>query len=423
MDIEISQLPCGLRVVTDTIKTVETVSLGIWVGAGSRNESEANNGVAHFLEHMAFKGTQTRTALQIAEEIESVGGYLNAYTSREVTAYYARVLKQDTKLALNILTDILQNSIFDPAEMEREREVILQEIGQSYDTPDDIIFDYFQETAYPNQSLGRPILGPASLVKSMSRETLIDFMKKHYNPEQMVLVASGNIDHKSLLSWAEDMLDLPKAAPVEDYAPAQFVGGDFRQARELEQLHFLLGMKGPGAQDPDYYDGTIFSTILGGGMSSRLFQEVREKRGLVYSIYSFLTAQSDVGTFGIYAGTGGKEIGTLVDVVSEELHKMTQEVSEQELLRAKSQMKAGLLMGLENSSGRARRIAHTLLTYGKYISIDEVIQKIDRVTVEGLRNFGVGLLSQSLCVSAIGPLDNLPEFDHIQQRFVAKKVA
>lgn len=416
MTIRISKLPCGIRVATDVMQTVETVSLGIWVGAGSRNEEASHNGAAHFLEHMAFKGTKKRSALAIASEIESVGGYLNAYTSREITAYYARVLKQDTKLAMDILTDIFQNSVFDPEEMEREREVILQEIGQTHDTPDDIIHDHFQEVSYKGQPLGRPILGPASVVKSMSRETLIDFMQRHYDPSETVLVASGNVDHDQIVEWAEEMLTMSKSTFNTQIAPANFIGGDYREERALEQLHLLIGMKGPGATDADQYDGLMFSSILGGGMASRLFQEVREKRGLVYSIYSYLTSYSDAGILGVYAGTSEKDSSTLIDVVMDEFYKMTKPIDSEEILRAKAQMKAGLLMGLESSSSRARRVAHTILTFGDYVTINEVVEKIDRVTVEGVNRFAETLLKQPFSMAALGPIKNLPDFGDVKAR-------
>jgi predicted Zn-dependent peptidase len=414
MKIQISQLPCGVRVVTDIISTVETVSLGIWVGAGSRNEEASNNGVAHFLEHMAFKGTEKRSALGIAEEIESVGGYLNAYTSREVTAYYARVLKEDTKRAMDILTDIFQNSIFDPKELEREREVILQEIGQSHDTPDDVIHDYFQEVTYVDQPLGRPILGPTSIVKSMTRDVLIDFMSRHYDPSKIILVASGNVNHDQVVGWAHDMLSLKCIQEKSSLIPAHFIGGDFREKRDLEQLHFLMGLHGPNAKDDQYYSGSLFSTIFGGGMASRLFQEVREKRGLAYSVYSFLTAYSDSGILGVYAGTSEKDSPVLVDVIVEEFHKMTRHIAPEEVLRAKAQIKASLLMGLESSSGRARRIAHTILTFGHYLSIEDVIQKIDRVTVDDIYSFAKTLLMQPLSLAALGPIGSLPSFDTVK---------
>jgi predicted Zn-dependent peptidase len=416
MTIQFSKLPCGIQIATDAMPTVETVSMGIWVGAGSRHETDKNNGVAHFLEHMAFKGTEKRSALKIAEEIEAVGGYLNAYTSKEVTAYYARVLKNDTKLALDILADILQNSIFDPAELEREREVILQEIGQCHDTPDDVIHDHFQEVSYPNQPLGRPILGPSTLIKRMSRDVLIDFMTRHYDPKNIVLVASGNVNHDQIVEWAETLLSLK---PIEDkpiFTPATFVGGDFREQKDLEQLHFLMGLVGPSATEDRYYDGLLFSTIFGGGMASRLFQEVREKRGLAYSIYSFLTGYSDSGILGVYAGTSEKDAATLVNVIIDELHKMTKTIKEEEVLRAKAQMKASLLMGLESSSSRARRIAHTLLSYGHYVSLEEVIQKIDQLTVDHAYDFARSILSKPLSLASIGPIKNVPTFEEVKKR-------
>lgn len=416
MTIRFSTLPSGIRVVTDFMPTVETVSLGIWVGAGSRHEIESNNGVAHFLEHMAFKGTKKRSALKIAEEIEAVGGYLNAYTSKEVTAYYARVLKNDTHLALDILADIFQNSIFDPTELDREREVILQEIGQCHDTPDDIIHEHFQEISYPNQPLGRPILGPSTLIKTMSRETLIDFMTTHYDPAQVILVASGNVNHDQIVEWATSLFDLRPIPQKKIMAPAKFIGGDFREQKDLEQLHFLMGLEGPNAMDDAYYDGLLFSTIFGGGMASRLFQEVREKRGLAYSIYSFLTNYSDTGVLAVYAGTSKKDSKTLVDVIVDEFHKMTDHITEEEVLRAKAQMKASLLMGLESSSSRARRIAHTLLSFGHYISIEEIIQKIDQLTVDHAYQFARDTLSKPLSMASLGPIQNVPEFDSVERR-------
>ncbi len=409
MKIKFSTLKNGLRIATDPLSSVETVSLGIWVGAGSRFETKENNGVAHFLEHMAFKGTKKRTALQIAEQVENVGGYLNAYTSRETTAYYAKVLKNDVPLALDILSDILQNSTFDPEEMEREREVIIQEIGQSKDTPDDIIFDHFQEAAYPDQPVGRPILGPASLIKKMQRETLMTFMDNLYTPDNMVLVASGNVDHDEFVKQAEDCLSaIPeKKQPIA--APAVFKGGEYREDRKLEQLHTLLGFEGDASTSADYYTATMYATILGGGMSSRLFQEIREKRGLVYTIYSFMNANSDTGLFGIYAGTGEQGSKTLMDVTFAELEKMTHTVKDEELHRAKAQVKAGLLMGLESTNNRARRIAHNILTHDRFLAIDEIIGKIDAVNVEQIQKYGTGLIKRPKVFAALGPISSLPK--------------
>ena len=279
MTTQLSTLANGLRVATDRIDTVDTVSLGIWVDVGTRHEQADINGVAHFLEHRAFKGTTRRSALTIAEEIEAVGGHLNAYTSRESTAYYAKVLKEDVQLALDILSDILQNSTFQPEEIERERAVILQEIGQANDTPDDIVFDHFQECAYPDQAMGRPVLGSPEIIRKIERETVIGYLRKHYGAQRMVLAAAGHVDHERLAELADNLLGgLPAERPATT-EPAYYAGGDRREQRDLEQLHLVLGFPGVVLGDPDYYAASVLSTALGGGMSSRLFQEIREKRG------------------------------------------------------------------------------------------------------------------------------------------------
>ena len=301
---------------------VETVSFGAYVATGSRNEQESENGVSHFLEHMAFKGTERRTAAQIAEEIEAVGGHINAYTAREQTAYYVKVLKEDTALAADIIGDILTHSTFEPEELERERGVILQEIGQANDTPDDIIFDHFQEHAYPDQPIGRPVLGSEEGIRSMPRTMLTGYMRRHYASSNIVVAAAGNLTHTQILDLVNaHFTDLPSdLAPA--MLPATYGGGEFREARDLDQVHIVLGFPSVGYGDRDYYPTLLLSTLLGGGMSSRLFQEVREKRGLVYSIYSFSAPFLDGGLFGIYAGTGESEAEELMPITLEELRKV-----------------------------------------------------------------------------------------------------
>ncbi|HYU13573.1 MAG TPA: pitrilysin family protein, partial [Stellaceae bacterium] len=322
MTTEITTLSNGLRVVTDRIDTVDTVSLGLWVDVGTRHEAPQINGVAHFLEHMAFKGTERRSARAIAEEIEAVGGHLNAYTSRESTAYYAKVLKEDLPLALDILADILMHSSFEPTELERERTVILQEIGQANDTPDDIIFDYFQERAFPDQAMGRPVLGSPDIIRRLSRESVMGYLRDHYGAARMVLSAAGNLEHARVVDLAEKLLSEMPAERAVTSEPAQYVGGDRRQERELEQLHLVIGFPGLPLGDPDYYAASVLSTAFGGGMSSRLFQEVREKRGLVYSIHSFAHGYRDGGLFGIYAGTGEEEAAELLPVLCDETMRL-----------------------------------------------------------------------------------------------------
>ena len=314
MTVELTTLKNGLRIVSERMDGLQSASIGVWVTAGGRNERIEQNGIAHFLEHMAFKGTKTRTALQIAESIEDVGGYINAYTSREVTAYYARVLENDTRLALDVIADILLNPVFDGREIEVERGVILSEIGQALDTPDDVIFDWLQERAYSDQPLGRTILGEAANVRGFGREDLETFVKEQYGPEQLIVSAAGAVDHAALVEQAEalfgGMVSRKAAAPTA----AHFTGGEMRREKTLEQAHFALAFEGPGYQDPDFYTAQIYSIALGGGMSSRLFQEIREKRGLCYTIFAQSGAYSDTGLTTIYAGTSGDELASLAGI-------------------------------------------------------------------------------------------------------------
>ena len=417
MTTQLSTLANGLRIATDRIDTVDTVSLGIWVDVGTRHEQADINGVAHFLEHMAFKGTARRSALTIAEEIEAVGGHLNAYTSRESTAYYARVLKEDVQLALDILSDILQNSTFQPEEIERERAVILQEIGQANDTPDDIVFDHFQECAYPDQAMGRPVLGSPEIIRKIERETVIGYLRKHYGAQRMVLAAAGHVDHDRLAELADNLLGgLPAERPATT-EPAYYAGGDRREQRDLEQLHLVLGFPGVVLGDPDYYAASVLSTALGGGMSSRLFQEIREKRGLVYTIHSFVHGYSDGGLFGIYAGTGEAEAAELVPAICNEVIRIEDGLTPVELNRAKTQMKAGLLMSLESSSARCEQLAQHLLIHGKPFDPLDIVGRIEMVDDAAIRRVVARWRSAPPTLAALGPLSGLEEFDSIRDRF------
>jgi predicted Zn-dependent peptidase len=319
VSVKVTSLANGLRVAVDVMPEVESASLGIWVACGTRHETAELNGMAHMLEHMAFKGTKTRSARAIAEEIENVGGNLNAYTGREITAYHASVLKEDVALGVEMVADILRNSVFDPDELQRERGVILQEIGQALDTPDDLIFDQFQATALPGQPLGRPVLGTADSVEAIGRDDLFAFLARHYTASNMVLSAAGRVDHDHIVELAgKHFGSVPRTpANAEVPVPLAYVGGDGREVRALEQAHLVLGCQGIGYRDPDYYATAIYSTLFGGGMSSRLFQRIREERGLVYGIHCFNAAYADGGLFGIYAGTGEDDLGELVPAVCE----------------------------------------------------------------------------------------------------------
>jgi predicted Zn-dependent peptidase len=403
---KLTKLDSGLRIVTGSLKNFDSVVLGYWIGAGSVRESEYNNGISHFLEHMAFKGTAQRTAKQIAEEIESVGGYLNAYTSKEVTAFHAKVLKDDKRLALDILSDILQSPMFPMEELELERNVVLQEISQTQDTPDDIIFDYFEHIAFPNQSLGRPILGSYDLIANMKVETLRAYKDKYYNADNIILAAVGNIAHEELIDLAQEYLSGFNAhkTPLHDIK-CQYVGGSYGDTRDLEQAYLIIGFNGLANLDCDYYTLSLFSSILGGGMSSRLFQEIREKRGLAYSVYSFSSSHTYNGTFGIYAATSPDKLSELSDIASSELLKMREYICEKELNRVKAQFKSGLLMSRESNSSRCEQIVHQTLIFKRPISYEEILQKIDAVTIDEVKALTNRLLSSNASIITVGKCD------------------
>ena len=416
MTVRTSTITNGLRVVTHHMAAVETVSIGVWAHAGARHERAEVNGIAHMLEHMAFKGTRRRSARAIAEEIEAVGGHLNAYTSREFTAYYATVLKGDETLALDILSDILQHSVFDERELDRERAVILQEIGQANDTPDDVIFDLFQETAFPDQPVGRPVLGTAELVRAMPRDALTSYMGEHYIAGRMVVAAAGNLDHDRLVAEVEEAFSDVATSADTSQEPARYAGGDVRQDRDLEQVHLTLGFEGVSFSDPDYFALSVMSTMLGGGMSSRLFQEVREELGLAYAIYSFTSSYLDSGLFGVYAGTGEGEAETVVPAICDILGGLAGTVSDDELKRAKAQIKAGILMSLESTASRCEQLARQILVFGRPLPPDEVSARIDAIGRDAIDAIARRLLGRTPTFAALGPIDRVQTFDEIVGR-------
>ncbi len=416
MTIRISTLSNGLRVVTDSMETVETASIGVWVGVGARNERAEINGVSHFIEHMAFKGTRRRDARAIAEEIEAVGGHLNAYTSREQTAYYAKILKEDIGLALDIIADIVQNAILDPEELSRERTVIIQEIHQANDTPDDIIYDHFQKTAYPDQALGRPVLGYAEAIRDMDRDTLVGYLRDFYRAPNMVLAAAGRLDHDTVVRLAESAFGaLPGGGEIA-IEPGRYAGGEYREDRDLEQVHVVLGFPGVTYDDEDFYAASVFSTLFGGGMSSRLFQEVREKRGLVYAVHSYVSSYSDTGLFAVYAGTGEKEVGEVMPVICDELLKVAVDVKDEEVARSRAQLKASILMGLESTSSRCEQAARHLMVFGRHLSVEEMVGRVEAVDTEAVRRVAVRLASGKPTLAALGPLGHLESFERIAGR-------
>lgn len=418
MTVRIGTLSNGLRVVSETMPLVKTVSVGVWVDAGARDETPEINGVAHMLEHMAFKGTERRSARAIAEEIEAVGGHLNAFTSREQTAYYARVMAEDTGLALDILSDILQHSVFDAEELERERGVIIQEIGQSEDTPDDIIFDHLQETAFPAQALGRSILGTVERVSGMQRSDLQGFLDRFYHGPSLVLVAAGAVDHDRLMAEAEHLFGSFDRRPRPAQQAARYSGGEKREVRDLEQAHVAIALPGLAFDDPDYYALQVYATVLGGGMSSRLFQEVREKRGLAYSVYAYPSSYRDGGLMTIYAGTGGEKLPELMPVLADELGKLCGRVDEDELQRARAQLKVGLVMSLESSGARIEQLGRQMLLFGRPLDIDEVLAAVDRVDATAVRRVAeLVMRNTSPAVAALGPVAGLESYHRFAARF------
>ncbi len=373
---EIITLKNGLRLAVDEMKDVETVSVGVFVNTGSRNEMPEINGISHFLEHMAFKGTKTRSARQIAEEFEGIGGRINAYTSKEKTVYYAKVLKKHAEFAVEFLADILQNSTFDSVELEKERGVILQEIAMTNDTPDDIVFDYFQEAAYPKQALGRSILGPVKNIKKFGRDHFVNYIGKQYNYHNICVVAAGNIKQSDLVKWSQKYFTKLGTAKIKASEPAKYIGGEFRKEKKLEQVNLVMGYKGFSYLDKNNYSAQILAMILGGGMSSRLFQEVRENRGLAYSIYAFNYTHHDSGIFGIYAGTTPDKANELIAATKSEINKICEKISDKELERVRTQFEASLLMAKESTSGRMQKLGGDILAYDRIISDKEILEKV-----------------------------------------------
>ncbi len=419
MTVEITRLASGLAVVTDRMPHLESASLGVWVGAGSRDEKPDEHGISHLLEHMAFKGTKKRTARQIAETIEAVGGDLNAATSVESTGYFARVLKADVPLAVDVLADILSEPSFDPEELRREQNVITQEIGATEDAPDDLVFDRLQETAFPDQPIGRSILGTPDTVRSFSARSLRTYLARNYRAPNMLVAAAGAVDHKQIVAEAERRFASFVGPDAPEPDPARFGGGTRVETRDLEQVHIALALQGLPVRDPRLYSLQVFTSVLGGGMSSRLFQEVREIRGLCYTIQAFHMPYSDTGMFGLYAGTDEADAPELMRVVIDQIENATETLNEAEIARAKAQMKAGLLMALESSEARLGQIARQMLAFGRPIPLDEIVAKVEAVTVDSARAAGRALIARGRpAIAALGPGNGLESTAAIAESLV-----
>lgn len=416
MQPDISILKNGLRIVSMNYPQFETVSLGIWINTGSAYEIKEMNGISHFLEHMVFKGTASRSAVEISEHIENVGGQTNAYTSREFTAFYAKMLKNDLELAVDVLCELVTSPQFAEDELVKEREVVVQEIKQTYDDPSDIIFDYMQAEAFNQQAMGRPILGTADLVRQYGAKELRSYMQTNYAAENMVFCAVGNVDHDQLVRMVEKRLLVIQEKTSFDRDEQHYTGGYYAEKRDTEQAQIVLGFKGLSYTDKDYYAAMLMSTILGGGMSSRLFQEVREKRGLVYSIYSFPSFYTGSGFVGISAATDQQQINKMLPVMIDEIKKIsTAKISEEELKRAKAQVKSAILMSLESSSNVSEKLSRQLLLFQRVIPVDETIEQIEAVNAMEIQHTAEMIFSSKPTYALVGNIEGHLEYEKIRQ--------
>ncbi len=422
MKPDVTTLPSGLRVASVTMPHLHSVAFGASVAAGAVNEPAALNGLAHLLEHMAFKGTGRRSARAIAEEVEAVGGDLNAFTGRMMTSYYMRSLSEHLALGLDVISDLLCNSLFDESEIERERGVVLQEIGAAEDAPDDVVFDMLQEAAFPDQPMGRPVLGRAESLARVRREHLSGFLADHYAAPYMIITAAGDVDHDRLVDLAEAHFgDLPPTRTTEAPAPPHYKGGERRQDRPLEQAHLAFGFKAPAAMAEGYYETWILSEILGGGMSSRLFQEIREERGLVYAIHSSYRAYPAAGTLVIYAGTASEDAQEVAARSAGELVDLSGNVTPAELARAKAQVKASVLMALESPAAVADALATDFLHYGRWVPPEEVIARIEAISGEDVKRAAAAILAAPLSCASVGPTGGLESYEGLAAMFGTPK--
>ena len=413
---KLSTLDNGLRIVTHHMPAFESVTFGVWNNVGSRDEHEEINGTAHFLEHMAFKGTTTKTAKEIAEKVDNVGGFMNAFTSEETTAYFVQLLEQNLQVGIDVISDILQNSTFEPEELEKERGVILQEIGMYLDDPSEMVGDYWQRTAFPNQPIGRLIIGKKEIIQSIKRDKIVNFMQNNYHPSKMVVSAAGKINHENFVEQiSNSMINLPNGN-INKRVKALYQGGEYREEKALEQVHLVLGFKGLDYYDEDYYALKIYSAIMGAGMSSRLFQEIREKRGLVYSIHTSSRSFYDTGTFQVFAGTGEKQIQELIPVLCDELQNAPKNLTDKEIEKSKTQLRSATLMATESTMSNAAIAVHQVFTKEKLINIEEILEKIKNVSKSSIEKAAKKLLSSKPTVSSIGPIKKLEHLDNIVKR-------
>jgi predicted Zn-dependent peptidase len=407
----------GIRVVSQEMPDHRSVSLGIWVENGSRHESSRENGISHFIEHLLFKGTERRSAAQIAEEMDAIGGVLNAFTAKEHTCYYAKILDEDLPLAIDLLTDIFLHSVFDGDEIERERSVILQEISQAEDTPDDYIHDLFSLDFFKDHPLARPICGSAETVNSFRRQDFLTFFKSRYRPRRVVVAAAGHLRHEQLvqafnerLGSVRDSIYDGRANSQDGDAAPEMRSGIFQHTKSLEQAHLCLGVSGVHQTHPLRYAAYVLNTLLGGGMSSRLFQEIREKRGKAYSVYSFSSSYKDVGYLGVYAGTSLEWVEEVVDLILKELKQLAAgDIKEEEIRRTQGQLVGSMMLGLESTDSWMSHIARNEIYFGKPITTDEICRGIRAVSRDAVLDLASTLFgSQRIALSLLGDFkDNI----------------
>ena len=419
MSVRLTTLPSGLRIVTDANPQLRTAAVGLFVAAGSRHERDEEHGLSHLLEHMAFKGTGTRNAREIAEAIENVGGDLNAETAVEQTGYFAHVLREDAGLALDLLADIFCDSRFDPVELEREKNVIIQEIGAVDDTPDDLVFDHVSAAAWGGQAIGRPILGTRETVGGFERAAIAGYLQRHYRASATVVAAAGAVDHEELVGRAATALGSLASPAAPQPAMARYTGGESLTKKGLEQTHIVLAFAGHAIGEADHDAAQVFATAVGGGMSSPLFQELREKRGLAYAVSAFHWSFADAGLFGVYAGSAPKDAGELMDAALATLAEATQRLDDGAVARAKAQLKVATLSVLEQPGARAQQLARQLFAYGRIVPLEEAIVRIDAIDAATARRVGTGMLASAPTVAAIGRISKVMGAEKVARRLAA----
>tara|TARA_B100001027_G_scaffold126086_1_gene87065 strand:- start:578 stop:1837 length:1260 start_codon:yes stop_codon:yes gene_type:complete len=416
MTITESKTSNGIRVISQNMPNFSSVSLGIWVEVGSRNELESEQGISHLLEHMAFKGTKSRTAKEIAMEIENVGGDINAATSVERTSYFVRMLKNDIEIGISILSDIIQNSIFDPIELDKEKHVIFQELASYRDSPDDSVFENFQSAAYKDQAIGRSILGNRETLINIQSDDLESYLNKFYHSNNLTIVATGSVNHNQLHNFCEMYFESVQAGNTPLTIKAEYKPSQIRENRDIEQAHIIYAFEGCSYHDDNLYVAHLFSNILGGGMSSRLFQNIRESRGLAYSVFSFSSSYKDTGIFGIYSATSPDKVNEYSEAVANEILNCEKNITDQEIDKAKKQLKAGLLMSSESPVARMNQIARQISIYDRVIDISETLDRIDSIKKEHITNFvSETFKSKKLTISALGAISKLSDQDAIQK--------